>query len=296
MEKLAVNVRVPFCRGNCVHCDGVRCGQNVGYLHRYRRALEREIAAAAEELAGYQIGCVHIQGDAFQLLGPGALDDMLKGLRRLLPGQPDTQWVADVMPDELSEEFLHVMLKRNGLDRLQLQLFTDDARQLRALHGPCTANIIQGALKRLGDKPLACLDLVLAAGIPGQGEAELGDTLVRALQIRPQQVSVLRFHDNRLDAARQRAYAEETDWGAYLAVLTQTLQAAGYLRAGTSWTFALPGRLRVECTQQARKWPVMGFGLGAYTAMEGMAYHNTTDYALYVEHAGELEKIAVLDE
>lgn len=295
MNELSIHIHIPFCRGNCVHCDAVRCGQNIGYLHRYRRALEREIEAAAEEMAQYRITSVHIHGDAFRLLGPGALDDMLRRFRELIPAQPDTEWIADVMPDELDKEMLHVMCTRAGLDRIQLQLMSDHAGELRAIHSPCTANMAEHVLERLAAHPMPGLDIQLVLGTPGQTEASLRQTLDHVLAAHPQQISAVRYHNNRLTPAQQREYAEETDWHALIGVLVSTLGAAGYARAGRSLHFAVPGGLRLACTQEAKSWPIMGFGMGAYTAMGNLSYRNTGDYALYVEHSDDISQIAILD-
>lgn len=295
LNELAIHIHIPFCRGGCVHCDAVHCGQNIGYLHRYRRALERELAAAAEEMAQYDIASVHIHGDAFRLLGPGGLDDMLRSFRRLIPAGEDTQWVADVMPDEIDDELLHVLRTRNRMDRLQLQLFSDNGGELRALHAPFTANIAVHTLERLAKSPLEGLDAVLVLGIPGQTAQSLQETVSHLLAARPGQVTAVRFHNNRLTAAQQREYAEETDWAALIAALSVPLEAAGYVREGKSLVFARQGCLRRACTQAARGWPVMGFGMGAFTAMGSLSYRNTDNYALYAEHSDELERIAILD-
>lgn len=293
MRDCNIYIEIPFCRGHCVHCDSARCGQNISYLHRYRRALEIEMESAQEDLEEYSVRSVHVRGDSLQLMGSGAMDDMLAKMRKQIPNASQAQWVIDLMPDEIDELNLFTLQKRNGISRLNLRLFANSKAELMELHAPCTQNIIEHCVERLKEKPVEGLDIELVLGTPGQTNESLTNLLNDTIACKPCQISFTRFHNNRLSPAMQREYAEEFPWSETISCAAKLLLDAGYEREGRSLNFAKPGMLREECRPEAKSADRLGFGLGAFTVMDGASYRNTTDYSLYVEHSGEPELIAV---
>lgn len=293
-EPLLVNLHIPFCPGRCVCCEEAIVGQNAGYLPRYLLALEKEIAAAAEDMADYRLRSVHLRPDCLSLLDAGVLDNLLGKLEALLPADTETEWVVEAMPGDLSPELLFVLQKRHHVGRIVLELLGSTRAELSALHRPYTENVAQAALRQLAEQPVKGLDIAYFIGVPGQTPEALAERLTALLPLEPGQISLKRFHDKRLSPAAQREYAEETDWAAFIMAARDALGAGGYERAGRSLHFTRQGGLRFENSPEAAGCAVMGFGPGAVTSLEGLRYRNTLDYGLYLEHSDDPSVIAQL--
>ena len=299
MEKktLQVELEIPFCKGHCVFCHDACLGQNVGYLHRYLRALEKEIKGAAGELEEYEIEQVILHCDGLSLIGPGALDGFLQKIREMLPGK-NARWAVSLLPDDWTEELLHVLFSRCHTDAVCLRILAFSKQDLAALHAPFTENLVQHVLKDAslrGKVFLAQTEwfLELAAGIPGQTLQELKENLRRCLQLQPSGITLRRFHNKRLSLEEQLCYAEETDWASLIGGAQTYLADNGLERVGKSLYFVRPGIRPLQRGEQRPGLDVMGFGLGAFTRIDGISYHNTTDYTLYTEHSDEPDVIAV---
>ena len=293
-EKLLVEVAVPFCTGRCCFCPKQSFGQNIGYLQRYRNALEKEVFAAGEDLGSFSPWSVHLSMDTPSLFGVGALDGFLGRLREGIPGE-DAEWVVNLCPQEVQEEILHVLFGRQGIDRVRLFMMATRKEDLKALHLPFTSNLVTYALQVLKEKGKAfserfCIELM--AGVPGQSLKDWEETLREVLESEPGQVSLWKFRGRTWPVEKQLAYAEETPWGDYLGIARDTLEKAGY-EAVTRMVYAKPGMCLRMDLPMAKELPVMGFGIGAGTRVGGGEYHNTTDYSLYVEHSTEPDVIAV---
>jgi coproporphyrinogen III oxidase-like Fe-S oxidoreductase len=293
-ETLKLNIHIPFCTGHCVYCERKNFGQNIGYLQRYRRALEIEVESATEELQNYDIASVHICSDSLSLFGVGAMDDFLRKLQEAIPSSAQTEWVVELMPSEIAPEYLHILQKRRKIDRISLELMACTKEELAALRRPYTKNIVEHALKTLQEQPLPGLGIRLAIGIPDQTTDSLKETLDQVLLAVPDQISFLRYHNNRTSAAEQRSYAEETDWQSYIRFAEGYLAQHGFEREGKSLCFARPDRIFRENQTEAAAWNTMGFGIGAVTQLDGLCYRNTNDFALYMEHSDDPQEIAVI--
>ena len=367
-NKMLINIHIPFCRGRCVYCDRLSFGQNIGYLQRYLRALEKELSCAGSEMEEYEIRSVLLQTDGLSLMGVGGLDDFLHKAEAVIPHGPDTEWSAQLLPDDLTEEYLYVLGVRHHIRRILLRVGACRAQDLRQLHTPWTENLVEHAFSflshasgtsassetasfsattsfyasdsstaaasfRVSDSSTAAasfcvsdsstaaasfaassvpdedsqgetlasgqnarlsflVDVELVFGIPGQTLESFEDDLSRILSFHPAGIILRRFHNNRLTPGEQRSYAEETDWFSYISAARELFAGAGYVEEGRKLSFALPGLLRCVDHTEAGAWNQMGFGIGAVTRLDGLAYRNTSDYSLYLEHADDPSVIA----
>lgn len=297
-EAIQVDIQIPFCTGHCVYCGKQSLGENVGYLQRYRTALERELTASSEELAAYQIRSVHIGCDSLSLLGLGALDDFLYSVEKNIPTDPETEWIVDLQPQELTEEMLYVLCHRHSVNAVRLELMALDQKDLLTLHTPFTANLADYALSFLethqGDKRPFLLSISLGIGLPGQTGQRFAEVLTRILSIKPDQILLKRYRNRRLSTEEQVQLAEETDWGLFIRTAEQNLVPEGFARTENSLVFARPGRLLCTDDPKMIQANQYGFGLNAKTRLEGLTYTNTGDYSFYIQNSDDPQKLAQL--
>ena len=291
-KRACVEIRVPFCKGHCVFCHDACLGENVGYLHRYLRALEKEIEGAGEDLREYELETVYLRWDGISLPGVGALDGFLRKIRDCIAGvDGKVPWIVNLMPWELTEEMVYVLRHRHNVESVVLKMMALSREGLSHIHAPMTLNLAEHALEWRRPEGWNVVEEFLI-GVPGQTGEELRNWLKRGMQLEPTQVSLRRFHDRHLNLEQQVQYAKETDWDGLIAAAQETLAGFGLERKGKTLDFARPDRwIRTDRSDM----DLFGFGLGACSRLDGFAYHNTTDFSLYVEHSDEPDVIGIVD-
>ena len=306
-KKAYVEIRVPFCKGHCVFCHDVCLGENIGYMHRYLRALEKEIEAAGEDLQGYDLQGIHLRWDGISLAGAGALDGFLSkveesvhSLRRPLP------WIVNLMPWELTDEIIYVLKERHGVDTAVLKLLALSKETLSRIRLPMTMNLAEHAVKWKKPEDLK-LAVELVIGMEGQTPQMLEAWLHSCMQPAPSQICLRRFHDRHQNMQEQLLHAQETDWAGLTGAAQETLARYGFIRRGKTLDFTKPGIwIPTDLSAVTAAVPdgekegganvdIFGFGLGAFNRVDGLVYHNTTDYTLYTEHPDEPDVIAVFE-
>ena len=295
MEKqnLSIQIRFPYCPGHCVFCEEKTYGENITAATRYRRALEKEIAAASEELNDYTITSVRLGGGALGTLGYGSLENFIDILQHSIPSGPETVWIAELLPSEISDMNLAI-LKQHRVRHISLGIMGMTKEELRALHRPYSINLVEHSLQLLPQTEMK-VSAALVIGIPGQTPEQLSAHTERLARAGFQEVRLLRFHDKTISPARQREYAEETDWRGFIGAAERTLSAAGYERRGSSLVFALPGPDFFPEDSLPDTGAVMGFGVGAVTRLDGLSYRNTERMEIYLDHSDSFEDIAIVD-
>lgn len=291
-QELYVNVRFPFCPGHCVFCDDRTYGENITDATRYRTALEKEINAAADELAEYDIKSVHVGGGALGILGYGSLENFLDKLQRKIPAR-SSKWTVEMLPSEISLMNL-TLLKVRGINKIALGIMGMSKDELRALHRPYSINLVEHAVEQLKQTTEFAVSAELVIGIPGQSVEQLAENITKLADAGFGEIRLTRYHDKTKTPAAQREYAEETDWQAYIKAADDVLCKSGYERAGKSLVFAKPGCGFDEYRAGTDAF-VMGFGVGAVTRLDGFSYHNTARIADYFAHSDSFEEIAILD-
>lgn len=293
-EALKINIRLPYCAGNCVFCDERTYGDNIAAATRYRVALEKEITSAAEELNDYDIKSVHLRGGALLVLGYGSLENFIDILQSKMPAAGNAEWSVDLMPGEVDDMTVSI-LKMRGISHVHCGIMGMTKEELRTLHRPYSINLVESSLKVLKKHPELNVSAELVIGIPGQTVEGFEAGLRTLLEIHPAQVRLTRFHDRTKDAKEQLRYAERTDWAAFIRAAEKLTTEAGMTGAGEELIFSMPGKTFSEDLPEAEDWSIMGFGAGESTCIGGLRYHNTEELGKYLEFSNIPEKIAVLE-
>lgn len=291
-EALIINIKVPFCAGNCIFCDERSYGENIGTATRYRVALEKEIASAAEDLEDFRLEAVHICGGKLSVLGYGSLENFIDIIKAKLPCSENTPWIIDLLPDEMNDMIFAIM-KLRGIEHIRCGFMGMTKQELRALHRPYSMNLVENALERIKAEKQLHFSAELVIGIPEQSPDELREHLKTLLEAEPDEIRLRRFHDRTKDSRQQRSYAELTDWHSFIRAADELLIPAGMERVGAELVYARPGKAFPDTGCEASA--VMGFGLGAETSIDGLHYRNTDDMKLYFEYSDCPEKIAIIE-
>lgn len=282
-------VHIPFCPYRCDYCDfvAVAAGPRVARWHEpYAAALvaEARFWAGRLRMPGPP-ATVFYGGGTPTALGAGRLAALHRALEGVWGRAPDAEVTVECNPGTIDAAGL-AALRGAGVTRLSLGLQAAQDRLLRAVHrGHGQAEFLEawGAARACGFDNLA-VDLMV--GLPGQGAADVAETLELLGPLRPEHVSVyaLQVEEGTVLGARAaRGAVALPDDDAALeqwSAAGSALEARGYEHYEIS-NFALPGR---RCRHNLGYWrngDWLGLGVGAHSHWAGARWRNTISLAVH---------------
>jgi len=291
LPPLSLYVHLPWCLAKCPYCDfnshalpaaplapaappprggasGLgrpSAGPTPAALpeRRYLDALRADLEAALPLVWGRPVVSVFIGGGTPSLFSPAGIDELISGVRSLLPLEADCEITLEANPGTFERERFRAFA-RAGVTRLSIgvQSFDDallarigrvhDAAQARA-----AAQEAREAFERFN------LDLMYA--LPGQSLAQLQRDLDTALAFEPPHLSVyhLTIEPNTRFALDPPPRPDDDAASEMLDAIVARTAAAGLHRYEVS-AFARAGR---ECRHNVNYWQFgdyLGIGAGAH--------------------------------
>lgn len=282
MKPVEITVRIPFCISDgCTICPhGSLTGQPSATWHAYMQALLREIEAGAPEFAGQSVRSVHLTGGVSAAVDGQDIDAVLTALHRHFAFAPDAQTVITAYPGAVNVPTVRGCQKHH-VTAIDVELFSVNPRERSACGLAGSVEDMDLTQYVLFSTGFSGLSVTLLYGMPGQTELMLRKSLGRAAGYEPRYLSVLPCGDA----------SPVTDTGSDARVL-----ADAYL-AQQGYTCYAPGRYArgaepLRCfLPPADDADAVGFGLGAYTRIDGLTCRNTLVLSEYIAHADEPEVI-----
>lgn len=270
----ALYIHIPFCAGKCAYCDFVSFAGRRRDTARYLSALERELQCRAGELAGQTVSSVYIGGGTPTYLGGAAIAHIMDWVRRWYALASDCEVSCEANPGTVSRDELALM-RRAGMGRLSLGVQAAQDELLRTIGRIHTFDAACMAFKDARAAGFDDINLDFIYALPGQTPGMWRETLERALELRPEHLSLysLILEDGtRLKAAVDAGRLALPDEDAELEMVDiarKLLPDAGYRRYEIS-NYCLPGH---ECRHNMLYWAngeYLGLGCAAHSRL-GMA-------------------------
>lgn len=270
----ALYIHIPFCRSKCAYCDFTSFAGRAQAAPRYLRALERELEVRAGELAGRSVSSVYIGGGTPTYLGGEAIAHIMDCARRWYALAPDCEVSCEANPGTVSREGLTLM-RRAGVNRLSLGVQAAQDELLRAIGRIHTFAEAREAFEDARAAGFDDVNLDFIYALPGQTPGMWRETLERALELRPEHLSLysLILEDGTrlkaaVDAGRLALPGEDAELE-MASIARELLPGAGYRRYEIS-NYCLSGR---ECRHNLLYWAngeYLGLGCAAHSRL-GMA-------------------------
>jgi len=311
MNSAGLYLHIPFCRSRCSYCDFATGMYEGATAERYVRALCLEIETWREVETPAPADTVYFGGGTPSLLTAAQIETILKTIQQrfnvdraaevtleINPGDGDaaSQRNANRVPGldpapvggGARSEFFGE-LRELGINRASFGAQTFNDRELSQLGRSHTAADIETTFRQLRTAGFANINFDLIAGLPGQTLAGWQRNLERALQLRPEHLSLylLDVHEGTplADQIKKGTRPKPDDDLAadMYATMIETVGAAGYQHYEIS-NFSLPG---CESRHNSKYWegaPYYGFGNSAHS-YDGVRrrWANARDAAKYLE-------------
>lgn len=262
---LALYVHLPWCLRKCPYCDFNSHEQRGELPERgYVAALLQDLEGQLPRVWGRRLESVFVGGGTPSLFSPESIDELLSGLRALLPWRPDLEVTLEANPGTAERGHFRGY-REAGVNRLSLGIQSFDPvllERLGRIHDGAEARAAIEQAQRAGFERM---NLDLMFGLPGQSVQQGLDDLRTAVDFAPGHISwyQLTLEPNTLFAARPPRLPPEDGIDELFERGQALLRRSGYNRYEVS-AYALAGS---ECRHNRNYWEFgdyLGIGAGAH--------------------------------
>ena len=189
MMNKGLYIHLPFCKHICSYCDFAKRVSKASIQEKYISALIEELLMYQEEGFDYhQITTLYIGGGTPTALNLNLLRKLLETLSSLLDLKNLQEFTIEANPEDLSEE-LSVLLNSYAVTRVSIGIQSFNKRILKLLNRSFDeAHFIKEYQFLHQLIPNINFDLMYA--IPSQTVQELKDTLAKAIELKPDHLSI----------------------------------------------------------------------------------------------------------
>jgi oxygen-independent coproporphyrinogen-3 oxidase len=291
LETVALYLHVPFCHTRCYYCDFNTYAGILPLREPYVRALLTEITLAGQ-LAQHPDGTprrsrtIFFGGGTPSLLSVAQITRLLAACRSAFAVDASAEITLEANPGTLTQEQLEG-LRAAGVNRLSMGAQSFDAGLLKALGRIHTPEEITQAVHFARVAGFPSLNLDFMFGLPGQTMHHWRETLERALELRPEHLSLYSLiieegtpfyiwaQEGRITAGDEDLCADMYEYA------DERLAAAGYLNYEIS-NWALPGHASQHNLTYWQNLPYLGMGAGAYSSFGRRRSSNERDPQQYI--------------
>lgn len=304
---LSLYLHLPFCLSKCRYCafnsrplpSG---GARPPLVGDYLGALHRELQLASASQPGETLRSIYFGGGTPTVLDPSCLCSLLEQTNRYFHWNEAIEITVEANPATVSRSGL-AELRRAGVNRLSLGAQSFSAPELRLLGRAHDVDDTRAAWRDARVAGFDNLNLDLIYGLPGQAPDNWRETLLSALELCPEHLSVygLKLEPGTplaedVAAGRLQECGEEEQFSMWSE--TQRLTASAGLGRYEISNYALPGRQSRHNLTYWRNLPYLALGAGAsgYLNSDGshyVRYANDEDVEGYVASLdrGELPRV-----
>ncbi len=289
-----VYIHIPFCRTKCPYCsfNSVACG-SARQHGEYLAALRREVQLLSTHpwTATKKFSTLFIGGGTPTVLNGGVLAGLVRSCVDLFPFAPGDDNLPEISvemnPNTADLDSLQ-HLRHAGVNRLSIGIQSFDDILLAEIGRSHTDEEAQAAVAMARSGGFRNLSIDLMYGLPGQQVSQWHATLEKALELRPEHMSIycLTVEEGTVfDGLQQRGELDlpgEDEVVAMAGLTEEMLAGEGYGRYEIS-NYALPG---FQCIHNINYWEngfYIGLGAGAVSCFSGMRSRNLADPELYAQ-------------
>ncbi len=291
LETASLYLHIPFCHTRCHYCDFNTYAGILPLREPYVRALLSEIAltgAYAQLPDGNprRARTIFFGGGTPSLLSVEQISRILEACFIHFAVDTDAEISLEANPGTLSQAQL-AGLRASGINRLSMGAQSFDAELLKALGRIHTPKEITQAVQYARAAGFTSINLDFMFGLPGQTMRHWRETLDRALDMRPEHLSLYSLiieegtpfytwtHEGRITPGDEDLCADMYEYA------DERLQAAGYENYEIS-NWSLPGHQARHNLTYWHNLPYFGMGAGAYSSFGNRRFSNERDPQAYI--------------
>jgi putative oxygen-independent coproporphyrinogen III oxidase len=186
---LSLYIHLPWCVRKCPYCDfNSHASPDVIPEDRYVAALLRDLETELPDIWGRRIQSIFIGGGTPSLFSAAAMDQLLSGVRALLPITADCEITLEANPGTVEQANFRGY-RESGINRLSLGIQSFDDGALRRLGRIHSSDEAHRAIETAQQCGFDNFNLDLMFGLPGHGVKEGINDLEQAIAHAPAHLS-----------------------------------------------------------------------------------------------------------
>lgn len=186
---LSLYIHLPWCVKKCPYCDFNSYAVRDEIPEKaYVDALLKDLEGHLPDVWGRQIHSVFLGGGTPSLFSPQAIDELLSGVRSLLPLRPDCEITLEANPGTVEQDRF-AGFREAGINRLSLGIQSFNDSQLKSLGRIHGAKEAHRAIEIAASSGFQSINLDLMFGLPDQDVGACLKDLESAISYRPEHIS-----------------------------------------------------------------------------------------------------------
>lgn len=293
-EELSLYIHIPFCVRKCGYCDFLSAPADEKARDRYVQALLMEIERyRGTETADRKIKTLYIGGGTPSILSVDQLDCIMQKIKCTFNFCDDIEASMEMNPGTASKEKCRALYQM-GINRLSIGLQSTNDMELKTLGRIHSYEDFINTYTWCREAGFQNINVDLMAALPYQTVESYTTGLRKIIRLAPEHISAYslileegtpfyqKYNSGCYplpDEEQERLMYRETE---------QILAQAGYERYEIS-NYAKKG---YACRHNLVYWQggdYLGLGLGSSSYMDGVRFHNTTDFNTYVNQGAYVE-------
>lgn len=293
-EELSLYIHIPFCVRKCGYCDFLSAPADEKARDRYVQALLMEIERyQGTETADRKIKTLYIGGGTPSILSVDQLDCIMQKIKYTFNFCDDIEASMEMNPGTASKEKCRALYQM-GINRLSIGLQSTNDMELKTLGRIHSYEDFINTYTWCREAGFQNINVDLMAALPYQTVESYTTGLRKIIRLAPEHISAYslileegtpfyqKYNSGCYplpDEEQERLMYRETE---------QILAQAGYERYEIS-NYAKKG---YACRHNLVYWQggdYLGLGLGSSSYMDGVRFHNTTDFNTYVNQGAYVE-------
>lgn len=293
-EELSLYIHIPFCVRKCGYCDFLSAPADEKARDRYVQALLMEIERyQGTETADRKIKTLYIGGGTPSILSVDQLDCIMQKIKYTFNFCDDIEASMEMNPGTASKEKCRALYQM-GINRLSIGLQSTNDMELKTLGRIHSYEDFINTYTWCREAGFQNINVDLMAALPYQTVESYTTGLRKIIRLAPEHISAYslileegtpfyqKYNSGCYplpDEEQERLMYRETE---------QILAQAGYERYEIS-NYAKKG---YACRHNLVYWQggdYLGLGLGSSSYMDGIRFHNTTDFNTYVNQGAYVE-------
>lgn len=293
-EELSLYIHIPFCVRKCGYCDFLSAPADEKARDRYVQALLMEIERYREtETADRKIKTLYIGGGTPSILSVDQLDRIIQKIKCTFNFYDDIEASMEMNPGTASKEKCRALYQM-GINRLSIGLQSTNDKELKTLGRIHSYEDFLNTYAWCREAGFQNINVDLMAALPYQTVESYTTGLRKIIRLAPEHISAYslileegtpfyqKYNSGCYplpDEEQERLMYRETE---------QILAQAGYVR----YEISNYAKKDYACRHNLVYWQggdYLGLGLGSSSYMDGVRFHNTTDFDTYVNQNAYVE-------
>ncbi|HWR45350.1 coproporphyrinogen dehydrogenase HemZ [Sporomusa sp.] len=193
-KKVSIYVGIPYCPSRCLYCSfpAFVLPERREELNTFLRAITRDIESTIKLVAKFNLSVesIYVGGGTPTSLAAADLSSLLGLIKQGFKSVHTREFTVEAgRPDSINDEKIDV-LRQYGVTRVSINPQTMQDKTLKQIGRRHTVQDIIDIFAKIRHAGIPLINMDVIAGLPGETEADMEDTMRQIAQLNPENVTL----------------------------------------------------------------------------------------------------------